>query len=171
MCVSTEMYLWVNQREPYCRLGDPKATEPECAKVCPGFCNTLFPFKGKKKCHIGESPLGIPSQAPLPNHAPEPSTILSDIDHPYLLSWGVACLDNTAQIAEINQKQSSYQHPQGAKLHKTSASQKEKGGKKEIQRKSEGKEIKTRNQTNNAGKKKKERNRERNRDNERMARA
>lgn len=99
-------------------------------------------------CVIEEAPVRSPPEPLSPTAPHSPSTILSDIDHPYLLSWGVACLDNTAQIAEINQKQSSYKHPQGAKLHKTSARQKEnkkkqkekeeRGGKKLQKGKSEG---------------------------------
>lgn len=90
-----------------------------------------------------------PPRSLTPTESPKPITILPDIDHPYLLSWGVACLDNTAQIAEINQKQSSYQHPHGAKLHKTSASQKGRG--KKNQRKNEGGKKPRYKQTNIAG--------------------
>lgn len=130
------------------------------------FAITYSPLKEKKKvcvCVIEKAPVILPPKPLSPTAPHSPSTILSDIDHPYLLSWGVACLDNTAQIAEINQKQSSYKHPQGAKLHKTSARQKKRkrkkkkreGGKKTSKRKSEGrgKKPKHKNKHNNAGEK------------------
>lgn len=100
---------------------------------------------------LGRSPSHVPPGPLTPTESPNPSTILPDIDHPYLLSWGVACLDNTAQIAEINQKQSSYQHPQGAKLHKTSASQKGRGKKSKEKRGRKETKRQTNKQTNIAG--------------------